>query len=120
MNFKRISEIHNENFKQKYEKEYFERLNNIYKIYEIKDIAYLILLDSIDVYEIFEIAVAKKEQNKGYGFELLKKLPNDRKIFLEVSQDNENAIKLYEKSGFKKISVRKNYYGSTSALIMEK
>ena len=35
---------------------------------------------------------------------------NVRQIFLEVNESNLPAIYLYEKVGFKKISVRKNYY----------
>ena len=40
-------------------------------------------------------------------------------IFLEVYKKNLFAIKLYEKIGFEKISVRKNYYGQNkNAIIM--
>jgi ribosomal protein S18 acetylase RimI-like enzyme len=43
------------------------------------------------------------------------------KIFLEVSDKNIHAIKLYERNGYEKISVRKNYYSDGSdAIIMQK
>ena len=47
-----------------------------------------------------------------------------RKIFLEVRISNKPAIELYYKSGFKKVSLRKNYYrlpeGREDALVMVK
>ena len=47
-----------------------------------------------------------------------------KKIFLEVRVSNEPAIGLYIKSGFKRVSVRKNYYrlpfGREDALVMSK
>lgn len=40
-------------------------------------------------------------------------------LTLEVNEKNTNAIKLYEKFNFKKIGLRKNYYGQNkNALIM--
>lgn len=42
------------------------------------------------------------------------------KIFLEVNEKNHPAIKLYEKYGYEKIRLRKNYYKSGDAIIMMK
>ena len=39
---------------------------------------------------------------------------NIQDIFLEVRCNNVSAITFYEKTGFKKISTRKNYYADTS------
>ncbi len=41
-------------------------------------------------------------------------------ITLEVSMLNKNAINLYEKLGFKKIAVRKNYYKDSDGILMLK
>lgn len=66
--------------------------------------------------DIANVAVIPNEQGKGYGTELVKELIkvakiNDiEKLFLEVRVSNIKAIKLYEKCGFEKISVRKKYY----------
>ena len=47
-----------------------------------------------------------------------------KKIFLEVRVSNNHAIELYNKTGFKKVSIRKNYYrlpdGKEDALVMSK
>lgn len=41
------------------------------------------------------------------------------KTLLEVKETNENAIALYEKAGFKRISIRKKYYqDGSNAIIM--
>ena len=40
---------------------------------------------------------------------------------LEVNEKNVKALKLYEKIGFERISIRKNYYGKNeNAMIMMK
>ena len=54
-------------------------------------------------------------------FEL--QIPDDtEEIFLEVRESNTPAIKLYEKCGFEKLSVRKNFYASPveNAIVMRK
>jgi ribosomal-protein-alanine N-acetyltransferase len=47
-----------------------------------------------------------------------------KKIFLEVRVSNSPAIELYNKTGFKRVSIRKNYYrlpdGREDALVMSK
>ena len=43
------------------------------------------------------------------------------KFLLEVNENNVKALKLYKKTGFEKIFVRKNYYGNNEdAIIMIK
>lgn len=120
MNFNLIAKIHNECFFEKKDESYFENINNIYNIYMIENYAYLILIDSIDAYEIFEIAVLKNERNKGNALRLINMLPKDKDIFLEVKSKNKMALNLYLKSGFKRISIRKNYYKDDDAIIMKK
>ena len=87
---------------------------------------YAVFYDTFDSIDLFEIAVLKEKQGKGYGNMLLNYTAdifckNGRKIFLEVNESNEKAIKLYKKNGFEEISVRKNYYGNNqNAVIMMK
>lgn len=47
---------------------------------------------------------------------------NTENIFLEVRESNFSAIKLYEKCGFEKLSVRKNFYTNPceNAVVMVK
>ena len=130
----KLTEIHNENFEEKKEESYFlEILNNeLYSVYclsaeKIPEISgYAVFYDTSDSIDLFEIAVLKEKQGKGYGDTLLSHTAdifckNGRKIFLEVNENNEKAIKLYKKNGFEEISVRKNYYGNNqNAVIMMK
>ena len=91
-------------------------------------IGYIATSHVIDTMDILSIVVSKTHQQKGiatkllyYIFDFAKNL-NINKILLEVRISNKKAISLYEKCGFKKISLRKNYYQSPTedAIIMEK
>ena len=73
------------------------------------------------------MAVDENYRRLGIGSQLIqefeKNLPeyiND--IFLEVRESNSPAIGLYEKYGFKKISIRKNFYSNPdeNAVVMIK
>ncbi|MBR5190713.1 MAG: ribosomal protein S18-alanine N-acetyltransferase [Clostridia bacterium] len=65
---------------------------------------------------ITNVAVNGACRGKGYGKKivnhLLKQSEFEKALFvtLEVRESNKNAIKLYEKCGFKKIGERKNFY----------
>ena len=65
---------------------------------------------------ITNVAVSGKCRGKGYGKilvnHLIKQSEAEKAFFitLEVRKSNENAIKLYEKCGFKLIGERKNFY----------
>ena len=71
------------------------------------------VLDEID---IIELCVAQEMRRQNFGFELVSHLQRHciqneiEKIFLDVAKNNIAAIGLYEKAGFNKIRVRKNYY----------
>ena len=66
--------------------------------------------------QITNIAVHPDMRKKGVASMLLKALMESAKecgqIFLEVRESNQAAICLYEKHGFKKCGVRKNFYHS--------
>lgn len=79
------------------------------------------------MYEKIEIAnfnVLNDYQNKGIGTKLIKYLIDEYKIVenitLEVREDNLKAIHIYEKMGFKKVAIRKNYYGGIDGILMER
>lgn len=65
---------------------------------------------------INNVAVNEKYRGKGYAKKLVNHLIRQSEaekalfITLEVRKSNENAIKLYEKCGFKLIGERKNFY----------
>lgn len=118
--------IHNSNF---LDKKNFKDLYNMYNdknyiFYTLEEenevFAYLIIYDNYDSYDLFEIAIKPEFRRKGYSKILLDKIPKDKDIFLEVSENNFRAIKIYEKYGFVKISIRKKYYlDGSDAIIMK-
>tara|TARA_B100001248_G_C27382502_1_gene457791 strand:+ start:205 stop:633 length:429 start_codon:yes stop_codon:yes gene_type:complete len=89
---------------------------------------YLIFRKILDEYEILALATNIKNFRKGIASKLLKRLiekakkEDINKVFLEVSENNIAAIKLYLKMGFCKLGCRKNYYktpeGFQNAFIM--
>ncbi|VWL85167.1 GNAT family N-acetyltransferase [Oceanivirga miroungae] len=115
----KIVKLHNEIFNDNKDLSYLDGLN-IKNITIYSDVAYIIVIDSIDVYEIFEIGVLKEYRRKNIASKLIDSLDLDKDIFLEVREDNIAAIKLYEKKGFKKVSIRKNYYKDKNAIIMSR
>lgn len=76
--------------------------------------------------EVVDIIIDEDKRRLGYATLLLNKVIKDatkkecKNITLEVDVNNDSAIKLYEKLGFIKVSVRKNYYGKSDAYLMEK
>ena len=65
--------------------------------------------------DIESVYVFSESRKKGVGFALLQRAIEEiskkvNKIFLEVRKNNLSAINLYEKCGFKQISIRKKYY----------
>ncbi len=66
--------------------------------------------------ELTNFAILPSKQNKHFGTELLSFAltyllsKGVQKITLEVSAQNKKAKKIYQDFGFKKVSVRKNFY----------
>ena len=78
-----------------------------------------------DEAELTNFAVKVQEQNKHFGTELLTFALTTllargiKKITLEVSAQNAKAKKIYTDFGFKKVSLRKNFYeGGIDAELM--
>lgn len=77
--------------------------------------------------DITSVAVHPDYRRKGLAKKLIEKfensLPEDTEsIFLEVRESNCEAIALYEKCGFERLSVRKNFYSQPreNAVVMQK
>ena len=77
--------------------------------------------------EIRYLSVHPSYQRTGLGKKLIHKIfkecknKNIKRIFLEVSLKNKQAISFYDSFGFKTISIRKKYYKDGSdALLKEK
>ena len=75
--------------------------------------------------ELFRIAVLPEKRRTGAGSRILAEFIDKcaelgaEKVFLEVNANNAPAVGLYEKAGFSRISLRKNYYDDGDALIMQ-
>ena len=100
---------------------------------EKKILGYIVFYGTIENTDIFEITIKKEYQGQSFGEKLLKESMEDivkkningnfskNKFMLEVNEKNVKALKLYEKIGFERISIRKNYYGKNeNAMIMMK
>lgn len=90
-------------------------------------IGFLVLMDIAGEIHINNIAVREDYRRQGLGEKLLTygmNSYNKEDLFgytLEVREDNVQAIGLYEKLGFVKVGMRKNYYkNNKNALIMWK
>ena len=86
-------------------------------------IGFIILWVS-DIYsQLIDVVVNENSRGKGYGKKLLEFAFNFltktsvKSLSLEVSQNNKNAIKLYESGGFRKEKTLKNYYKNADALL---
>ena len=100
-----------------------DNINKIY-VYDYEEILGFIHLTVLNnEIDIINIVVKDTYRNKQIGTKLLKhvlKIYNNHIFYLEVSEDNISAIKLYEKFNFKTINKRVKYYEDKDALIMKK
>ncbi|EMD17274.1 ribosomal-protein-alanine acetyltransferase [Eggerthia catenaformis OT 569 = DSM 20559] len=117
----KILELENSLFSSPWSyQDYCFELNNPFGSYYVLEdqqiIGYLGLWITYDTMTITTIGVCFSEQGKGYGKYLLDfvlEMMNKNDIqtcTLEVRVSNDKAIHLYEKYGFQKKAVRKNYY----------
>lgn len=128
----KILDIHNDLFDYQYSYDNYanELAYDISKfmvlVNEDTIIGYFIVHLTFEIMDLVIIAIRKEYQQQGYGQFLLDyilyiALDNQiSKIILEVAEDNESAIKFYRKYRFEEIAVRKKYYGSKDAIIMER
>ena len=119
--------------KDKWNKDFFTSFflqKNVFFFSKNSSKGYLIFRKILNEYEIIAISTNIKYLRKGVGSELLCRLfkkaktNSVKKIFLEVSNKNLVAIKMYNKFGFYQVGLRKKYYatinGFEDALIMVK
>ena len=68
----------------------------------------------LDEWHLHNLFIAPAYRGRGLAYRWLKhhltKYPHINQAWLEVRQSNLAAIRLYEKLGFQKITLRKNYY----------
>ena len=122
------------NFHQ-FKKQFLKKTNFGIGFYNHKIIEGFIFGDLINIknileYEIFLIYVNHNKRKLGYGTKLLKEISlilkekKIKKIYLEVAENNLEAIKLYIKNGYKNTGIRKKYYKikncSVDAYLFEK
>jgi ribosomal-protein-alanine N-acetyltransferase len=108
----------------------FEILANQYSLplvllLDKKVVGYTIVWIIFGEFHIANIAIHPDYQRKGFGSyllnQVLKKAVGLKYAILEVRENNLSAIRLYEKFGFEKISVRPHYYSNgDDAIIMRK
>ena len=75
------------------------------------------------VIDIMNLFVNEENRKKGIGTALMNEVIEKEdysRIMLEVNENNNQAIRLYSKLGFKEINLRERYYGEDTAIIMEK
>ena len=110
-------------------KQELENKNTTYIVAKEDDeiIGFAGLSTCLDEATLNNIVVKKSHRNRGIGGELLEALIElcselrMRTFTLEVDTENEPAIHLYEKFGFKNLGIRKKYYNNTQdAIIMTK
>lgn len=79
-------------------------------------LGYFIAMTAGDDEELLTITVAPEYESRGYGRLLLDRLLTEAtargaaRLFLEVRQSNQRAIRLYISAGFTIAGMRKNYY----------
>ena len=109
-------------------KEELKNENSYYIIAKLEDniVGFGGIWKAVDDVHITNIVVKKNFRKLGIGNVILEHLikigrniKNMKSITLEVNDKNLPAINLYLKSGFKKVGLRKNYYGlDENAIIM--
>lgn len=91
-----------------------------------KPVAFINYYKMYERAELININVDINYQNKKIASKLIEYMIDDclnnnvKSITLEVKETNNTAIHLYEKYGFKKISIRKGYYQGIDGILMEK
>lgn len=124
-----ISEIERENFLKpwSYKLIYDEIRNENSDVYAYMSgnrvAGYMVIRQIIDEVELLNISVHKDFRRIGIAGNLLDFLiskSGNCSIFLEVRENNFAAINLYEKKGFKKVGLRKDYYSKgTNGIVMK-
>ena len=111
------------------ERQFVESYDNVYVLLSGNKeiVGFTVILENPPDAEIHNLFICNELRGRGLGKILLKQAiqmmsAEVKKLYLEVSEDNNIAIALYKSLGFEEIGARKNYYrkGSTAsnAIIM--
>ena len=115
----------NKNFSRLYDEESLNKgVNKTFLCVDNdKLIGFIHIQDLVDEIDIINLVIDEKYRRKGYASMLIDYVTNyakDKKIILDVSDQNLSAINLYKKYNFVEINRRKGYYNGIDAIIMEK
>jgi [ribosomal protein S18]-alanine N-acetyltransferase len=94
-------------------------------------IGFIISRLAADEAEILSVAVATAQRGRGYSRSLLNQHLGHlagrgiRRVFLEVEENNEPAVRLYQRAGFRTVGRREQYYrdangAKLNALVMQR
>ena len=106
---------------------YKEEISSTDSVYNYVDndkiLGYLEIRLVDGVVDIMNLFVNEEDRKKGVATALMNEMMNNEeynRIMLEVNENNHEALRLYNKLGFKEISIRERYYDADTAIIMEK
>jgi len=126
---KQIAEIEKENFQNPWSYdlicgEFKNKHSGIYVFINRNKVSgYIIYRWILDEVELLDLSVKKDLRRLGIAENLLDFLMGQSgncNIFLEVKQDNDSAINLYKKKGFRQVGLRKDYYSKgVNAFVMK-
>ena len=98
-----------------------------YGVREAELIGYSVVMTAAEEAHLLNLSIAAARQRQGYGSILLQRLCESargagaRLIYLEVRPSNLGGLRLYERHGFQRVGVRRDYYparqGREDALI---
>lgn len=105
-------------------KEILSDTDSVYNYMEDEKVLGYLEIRLVDgVIDVMNLFVNEENRRHGIATSLMNKMIDEEdysRIMLEVNETNNPAIRLYNKLGFKEISLRERYYGDNTAIIMEK
>ncbi len=106
------------------EKEILSDTDSIYNYMDGNKVLGYLEIRLVDgVVDIMNLFVNQENRKQGIATSLMNEMfekEEYNRIMLEVNEKNNEAIRLYNRLGFKEISLRDRYYGDDTAIIMEK
>jgi len=82
-------------------------------------LGYLVAMKGVDEVHLLNITVAPDVRGRGHGIALLDGLSlwsrcaGAQWLWLEVRESNQHALRIYERYGFRRVGLRKDYYPAT-------
>ena len=121
----KLGSLLNRDYSRLYDEESLNNGVNKTFLYVLNDelISFIHIQDLSDEIDVINIVINEENRRKGYASKLIENVINyakDKKIILEVSDQNTSALNLYKKYNFIEVNRRKGYYNGIDAIIMEK